>query len=85
MRAVINFIIISETVEEKKTDSGLLLTIDESEEMRYGKGVVVEAGDKVSVVKKGDTIYFDKRQGHQVRLEGTLYGIIREPDVVVIM
>jgi co-chaperonin GroES (HSP10) len=85
MRAVNNFIIISETVEEKKTDSGLLLTIDESEEMRYGKGVVVEAGDKVSVVKKGDTIYFDKRQGHQVRLEGTLYGIIREPDVVVIM
>ena len=85
MRAVNNFIIINETVEEKKTDSGLLLTIDESEEMRYGKGVVVEAGDKVSVVKKGDTIYFDKRQGHQVRLEGTLYGIIREPDVVVIM
>lgn len=85
MRAVNNFIIINETVEEKKTDSGLLLTIDESEEMRYGKGEVVEVGDKVTVVKKGDTIYFDKRQGHQVRLEGTLYGIIREPDVVVIM
>jgi len=85
MRAVNNFIIINEAVEEKKTDSGLLLTIDESEEMRYGKGVVFEAGDKVSVVKKGDTIYFDKRQGHQVRLEGVLYGIIREQDVVVIM
>jgi len=85
MRAVNNFIIINEAVEEKKTDSGLLLTIDESEEMRYGKGVVFEAGDNVSVVKKGDTIYFDKRQGHQVRLEGVLYGIIREQDVVVIM
>ena len=85
MRAVNNFIIINETVEEKKTESGLLLTVDESEEMRYGKGEVVEAGDKVTTVKKGDTIYFDKRQGHQVRLEGVLYGIIREPDVVVIM
>lgn len=85
MRAVNNFIIINETVEEKKTDSGLLLTVDESDEMRYGKGEVVEAGDKVTVVKKGDTIYFDKRQGHQVRLEGVLYGIIREPDVVVII
>ena len=42
-------------------------------------------GDKVTVVKKGDMIYFDKRQGHQVRLEGVLYGVIREPDVVVIL
>jgi len=85
MRAVNNFIIINETVEEKKTESGLLLTVDQTEEMRYGKGTVIEAGDKVSTVKKGDTIYFDKRQGHQVRLEGVLYGIIREPDVVVIL
>ena len=85
MRAVNNFNIIHETVEEKKTESGRLLTLDQNEEMRYGKGEVVEAGDKVSTVKKGDTIYFDKRQGHQVRLEGVLYGIIREPDVVVIL
>lgn len=85
MRAVNNYIIIQETVEEKKTSSGLLLTHDMSEEMRYGKGVVHEVGDKVSVVQKGDSIYFDKRQGHQVRLEGVLYGVIREPDVVVII
>ena len=43
--------IIDELVEEKKTSTGLILTADESEEMRYGKGTVVEAGDKVAVVK----------------------------------
>lgn len=85
MRAVNNYIIISEPVEEKKTSTGLLLTVDQSEEMRYGKGEVIQAGDLVSVVKKGDTIYFDKRQGHQVRLDGVLYGVIREPDVVIIL
>ena len=85
MRAVNNYIIISEPVEEKKTSTGLILTATEGDEMRYGKGEVVETGDKVSTVKKGDTVYFDKRQGHQVRLEGVLYDIIREPDVVVIM
>jgi co-chaperonin GroES (HSP10) len=85
MRAVNNYIIINETVEEKKTSTGLILTATEGEEMRYGKGEVAEIGDKVTTVKKGDVIYFDKRQGHQVRLEGVLYGIIREPDVVVIM
>ena len=85
MRAVNNFVIISETVEEKKTSAGLILTATEGDEMRYGKGEVVEVGDKVSTVKKGDMIYFDKRQGHQVRLEGVLYGIIREPDIVIIL
>jgi co-chaperonin GroES (HSP10) len=85
MRAVNNYIIINETVEEKKTSTGLILTATEGEEMRYGKGEVAEIGDKVTTVKKGDIIYFDKRQGHQVRLEGVLYGIIREPDVVVII
>ena len=85
MRAVNNYIIISEPVEEKKTSTGLLLTVDQSEEMRYGKGEVIQAGELVSVVKKGDIIYFDKRQGHQVRLEGVLYGVIREPDVVIIL
>jgi co-chaperonin GroES (HSP10) len=54
MRAVNNYIIISEPVEEKKTSTGLLLTVDQSEEMRYGKGTVEEVGDKVTVVKKGD-------------------------------
>lgn len=85
MRAVNNYIIINETVEEKKTSTGLILTATEGEEMRYGKGEVAEIGDKVTTVKKGDIVYFDKRQGHQVRLEGVLYGIIREPDVVVII
>ena len=85
MRAVNNYIIINETVEEKKTSTGLILTATEGDEMRYGKGEVAEIGDKVTTVKKGDVIYFDKRQGHQVRLEGVLYGIIREPVVVVIM
>lgn len=85
MRAVNNYIIIKETVEEKKTATGLILTHDESDEMRYGKGEVIEVGDKVAVVQKGDSIYFDKRNGHQVRLEGVLYGVIREPDVVIIL
>lgn len=85
MRAVNNFIIMNESVEEKKTSAGLILTADESEEMRYGKGIVHKVGDKVVAVQEGDTIYFDKRQGHQVRLEGVLYGVIREADVVVIL
>jgi co-chaperonin GroES (HSP10) len=85
MKAVGSYILIREPYEEKKSKSGLILTGSEGSEMRYGKGVVLTVGDKVVAVKEGDEIYFDKRQGHQVRLEGELVGVIREGDVVVIL
>jgi len=85
MKAVGNYILIREPYEEKKSKSGLILTGSEGSEMRYGKGVVLTVGDKVVAVNEGDEIYFDKRQGHQVRLEGELVGVIREGDVVVIL
>lgn len=85
MKAVGNYVVIKEPYEEKKTNSGLILTGTEGSEMRYGKGIVVTVGNNVVAVKEGDEIYFDKRQGHQVRLEGELYGVIREVDVVVIL
>jgi co-chaperonin GroES (HSP10) len=85
MRAVNKYIIINQIIEEAKTSSGLLLTSVENDEMRYGKGTVVSIGNEVLAVKEGDMIYFDKRNGHQVRIDGTVYGVIKEADVVVIL
>jgi co-chaperonin GroES (HSP10) len=85
MRAVNKYIIINQIIEEAKTSSGLLLTNVENDEMRYGKGTVVSIGNEVMAVKEGDLIYFDKRNGHQVRIDGTVYGVIKEADVVVIL
>jgi chaperonin GroES len=85
MRAVNKYIIINQIIEEAKTSSGLLLTNVENDEMRYGKGTVLSIGNEVLAVKEGDLIYFDKRSGHQVRIDGTVYGVIKEADVVVIL
>lgn len=85
MRAVNKYIIINQIIEEAKTSSGLLLTNVENDEMRYGKGTVVSVGNEVVAVKEGDMIYFDKRNGHQVRIDGTVYGVIKEADVVVLL
>jgi len=85
MRAVNKYIIINQIIEEAKTSSGLLLTNVENDEMRYGKGTVVSIGNEVLAVKEGDMIYFDKRNGHQVRIDGVVYGVIKEADVVVIL
>jgi len=85
MRAVNKYIIINQIIEEAKTSSGLLLTNVENDEMRYGKGTVVSVGNEVVAVKEGDMIYFDKRNGHQVRIDGVVYGVIKEADVVVLL
>ena len=85
MRAVNKYIIINQIIEEAKTSSGLLLTNVENDEMRYGKGTVVSVGNEVVAVKEGDLIYFDKRSGHQVRIDGVVYGVIKEADVVVLL
>jgi chaperonin GroES len=85
MKAVNKYIIIDQIVEEVKTSSGLIVSAVEADEMRYGKGVIVSIGNEVVAVKEGDTVYFDKRTGHQVRLEGVVYGIIKESDVVVVL
>lgn len=85
MRAVNKYIIINQIIEETKTSSGLLLTNVENDEMRYGKGTVMSIGNEVMAVKEGDLIYFDKRNGHQVRIDGQVYGVIKESDVVVLL
>lgn len=85
MRAVNKYIIIDQINEEVKTSSGLILSAVEADEMRYGKGTIVSIGNEVVAVKEGQVIYFDKRNGHQVRLEGKVYGIIKESDVVVVL
>lgn len=85
MKAVGHYIIINQIIEEEKSSSGLILSVQESGEMRYGRGHVVTCGELVKAVKEGDYIYFDKRQGHQVMIEGVQYGVIKESDVVVLL
>ena len=60
MKAVGKYIVITEIKEQHKTDSGILLTSDDSNQLRYKKGLVVIPGTDVDVVKKGDTIDYDK-------------------------
>ena len=85
MKAVNKYIIIDQIIEEVKSSSGLIISGVEVDDMRYGKGTIVSVGNEVIAVTEGQTIYFDKRAGHQVRLEGKVYGIIKDSDVVVVL
>ena len=85
MQAINKYIIIETITEEIKTDSGLLLSGDDANQLRYKKGRVVNPGTEVSVIKPGDEIYYDKASGHEVVINGEKYSIILERDVVVVL
>ncbi|MCK5643353.1 MAG: co-chaperone GroES [Gammaproteobacteria bacterium] len=71
--------------EEVKTDSGLLLSAEDSTAFRYQMAKVVKPGTSVDIIKEGDTIYFDKRQSHTMIINGEKFTIIQERDVVVVL
>ena len=85
MIAINKYIIVENIKEEVKTDSGLLLSEYDADQFRYKKAAVVTPGTEVKSIKQGDVIYYDKRAGYQMVLEGETRTIIREQDVVVVV
>ena len=85
MKAVGKYIVITEIKEQQKTQSGILLTSDDTYLQRYKKGLIVIPGTDVSVVSKGDVIYYDKNAGHKMMLEEEVVTIISERDIVVVL
>ena len=85
MKAIGKYIVIEEINEKITTESGILLTSTDSNQLRYKKGKVIIPGTEVKTVKKGDVIYYDKRAGHSMSLNNEMVSIITENDVVVVL
>ena len=78
--------IVIESIEEKiKTDSGLLLSAADANDLRYKRGKVVKPGTEVEVIKEGDEIYYDKRAGFTMIIEDRHLTVILERDVVIVL
>ena len=85
MKPIGKYIVITTIEEEIKTSSGLLLSAEDANQMRYKKGLVVKPGSTVEVIKENDEIYYDKRAGFTMLIENEPYTIISENDVVVVL
>ena len=86
MKAVGKYIVINPIKEENKvTEGGLILAESQREDIRYRMAEVLIAGDSVEVLKKGDKIYYDKGSGFNIEVEGKIWKVIKEFDVVVIL
>lgn len=85
MKPIGKYIIIKTIDEEIKTESGLILSGEDVNQMRYKRGLVVESGTDVPNIKKDDEIYYDKAHGFTMLIDDRQYTIIRENDVVVVL
>ena len=86
MKAVGKFIVIDPVKEtDVTTKGGLILAEKQREDVRYRRAKVIEPGSDVSVLKKGDEIYYDKSSGFKIEIDKEQYKIIKEFDVVIIL
>lgn len=85
MKPIGKYIAVKTIDEEIKTKSGLFLSGEDANQLRYKKAVVVEPGTDVEVIKSGDEVYYDKGHGFTMMINEEQYTIIREADIVVVL
>jgi co-chaperonin GroES (HSP10) len=85
MQAIGKYIVVVNITEEIRTEGGLLLSSQDSDEFRYKKAKVINPGSDVSVIKVDDLVYYDKGHSFTMVINNIQYTIIQERDVVVVL
>lgn len=86
MRVIGKYVIIDPIKEgHVKTKSGFELGKKHREDIRYREATVVEVGGDVNGVGSGERIYYDRHAGFDLEIDGTIYKIIKEFDIVVVL
>tara|TARA_R100000900_G_scaffold70219_1_gene55762 strand:- start:1223 stop:1483 length:261 start_codon:yes stop_codon:yes gene_type:complete len=86
MKAIGKYIVIKEIKDKNTTTaSGLMLTENDREDIRYREGSVIKIGTDVVGVSDGDSIYYDRHAGFGIELEKEQYKVIKEQDVVIVL
>ena len=92
LKPLSNRVILEIVKEEQKSAGGLVLPDSAKEKpqmakvIAVGEGRVLENGQKVEVgVKTGDTVFFEKYAGSEVKYEGTDYLVVKESDIIAVV
>jgi co-chaperonin GroES (HSP10) len=85
MRAIGKNIVIRQVDEEVKTASGLVLSGEDTNQLRYKRGKVVTPGTEVKSISEGDEVYYDKAQSYTMIIHDEQFTIIQERDVVLVL
>ena len=86
MKAVGNNLVIKrKPIKNKETQTGLLLSVQDREDIRYNLATVVSLSDAIDYIKKDDTIYYDRHAGSTVEIDDNEYKVIKIQDVVIVL
>jgi len=86
MKAIGKYIIIEELKEDiKKTDGGLMLAESHREDIRYRQGKVISTGTNVNGIDEKDTIWYDRHAGNNLEIDDTIFKVIEERDVIIVL
>lgn len=85
MRPIGKYIVIKDIQEEIKTNSGLILSGEDTNQLRYKRAEVVAVGTDVDVIDEMDELYYDKSHSFTMLIDNEQYTIISERDVVVVI
>jgi chaperonin GroES len=91
-RPLYDRIVVKRLDEQEMTRSGIIIPDSakekpqEGEVMAIGKGKRLDDGNMAAPdVQAGDRILFGKYSGHEIKLDGTEYIVMREDDVLGVL
>lgn len=84
MKPIGTYIVVKDIDKEIKTESGLILSGEDANQMRYKRAEVVMPGTDVTVISAGDIVYYDKGHSFTMIIGESPVTIIRLSDVVVV-
>ena len=85
MKPIGKYIIVKDIHETVTTESGLILSGEDTNQLRYKKASVIAAGTDVQAIDEGDELYYDKAHSFTMLIDDAQYTVISERDVVVVV
>ena len=85
MKPIGKYLVVKDIQENVKTESGLILSGEDTNQLRYKRGMVIAPGTDVDAIQEGDELYYDKAHSFTMLINDMQYTIISERDVVVVV
>ena len=85
MKPIGKYLVVKDIQENVKTESGLILSGEDTNQLRYKRGMVIASGTDVEAIEEGDELYYDKAHSFTMLIDDMQYTIIQERDVVVVV
>ena len=77
--------IILEGIKEVETLGGFEVPEQTTSSERAQKGLVIEPGLDVVGVNKGDVVFYDRARSFPITVDGEMFMMIRDVDIMVIL